>query len=71
MSGTHLVNVATREEAVRRHREDTLSDPDLCERIRRELHGKVLVCWCKPLACHGDTLAEIADMDLTKEIGNG
>jgi hypothetical protein len=25
------------------------------------LKGKILVCFCKPLACHGDVLAEIAD----------
>jgi hypothetical protein len=24
-----------------------------------ELKGKILVCWCKPLACHGDILAEL------------
>ena len=23
----------------------------------RELHGKVLGCWCKPKDCHGDVLA--------------
>lgn len=32
----------------------------LLERLP-ELRGKVLVCWCKPLACHGDVLAEMAD----------
>ena len=26
-----------------------------------ELQGKVLGCWCKPLACHGDILAGLAD----------
>lgn len=26
------------------------------------LQGKVLGCWCKPEACHGDTLAQLADM---------
>ncbi len=26
-----------------------------------ELKGKVLGCWCKPLACHGDILAELAN----------
>ena len=26
-----------------------------------ELKDKVLGCWCKPLACHGDVLADIAD----------
>lgn len=24
------------------------------------LHGKVLVCWCAPLRCHGDTLEAAA-----------
>ncbi len=27
-----------------------------------ELRGKVLGCWCKPLACHGDVLAALADL---------
>lgn len=26
-----------------------------------ELKGKTLGCWCKPHACHGDVLAELAD----------
>jgi hypothetical protein len=26
-----------------------------------ELKGKTLGCFCKPLACHGDVLAYIAD----------
>lgn len=26
-----------------------------------ELRGKTLICWCKPEACHGDLLAEMAD----------
>ena len=28
-----------------------------------ELKDKILVCWCKPLACHGDVLAELADQE--------
>ena len=27
----------------------------------RDLRGKTLACWCKPSACHGDVLAELAD----------
>ena len=27
----------------------------------RKLHGMTLVCFCKPLPCHGDILAEVAD----------
>jgi len=26
-----------------------------------ELKGKTLACWCKPLACHGDIIAEYLD----------
>ena len=26
-----------------------------------ELQGLTIACWCKPLDCHGDTLAELAD----------
>ncbi|MCH8142520.1 MAG: DUF4326 domain-containing protein [Proteobacteria bacterium] len=29
----------------------------------KELRNKTLVCWCKPLACHGDVL-----VDLVKEL---
>jgi hypothetical protein len=25
-----------------------------------DLHDKTLVCWCKPLLCHGDALLELA-----------
>lgn len=28
----------------------------------RDLHGKTLVCFCKPKACHGDWLSEAADI---------
>lgn len=34
---------------------------DFLADIKSELKGKTLVCWCKPLACHGDVLAELAD----------
>ncbi len=29
--------------------------------IRKELHGRHLICWCKPKPCHGDVLLEIAN----------
>lgn len=32
-----------------------------------ELQGKILGCWCKPLACHGDILAKYADSSFQKE----
>lgn len=29
----------------------------------RLLRGRRLVCWCAPLPCHGDVLAELADKE--------
>lgn len=39
------------------------SKPELIARAKSELRGKVLACWCTPLACHGDVLAEIANYE--------
>jgi hypothetical protein len=33
----------------------------LVEKVKKELKGKVLGCWCKPLPCHGDVLKAVAD----------
>jgi hypothetical protein len=33
--------------------------PDLVAKALAELGGKILVCHCKPKACHGDCLAEL------------
>jgi len=35
--------------------------PEFWDEIRK-LHGKDLVCWCKPLPCHADILLRIADI---------
>ena len=53
--------VATREETISKYRAWILSQPDLVAAARRDLRGKVLGCWCHPLTCHGDVLAEIAN----------
>jgi hypothetical protein len=34
--------------------------PDLIAALR-ELRGKDLVCWCAPLACHGDVILRLAE----------
>lgn len=34
---------------------------ELFARVRSELKGKDLVCWCSPAPCHGDVLLEIAN----------
>ena len=58
---TARYRVATREEAIQRYEEWLLAQPDLVRLVRQELRGKVLGCWCKPLPCHGDVLARIAN----------
>jgi hypothetical protein len=54
--------VNTRDEAVEKYREWIMRQPQLLARLH-ELKGKTLACWCKPLACHGDVLAELADKE--------
>jgi hypothetical protein len=53
--------VGTRTEAIACHRAWLKAQPELIARIRKELKGKVLGCYCKPAACHCDTLAFVAD----------
>lgn len=59
--GGPLIIVDSREEAIIRYKEWALGQPELLEMIKKELHGKILGCHCKPLDCHGDFLLEIAN----------
>lgn len=52
--------VGSRDEAVAAYREWIGTQPQLLARLH-ELKGKTLACYCKPAACHGDILAELAD----------
>jgi hypothetical protein len=51
----------SREEVIQKYRQWILANPTLIAQLGRELKGKTLGCWCKPNACHGDILAELAD----------
>ncbi len=51
----------TRDEVLVKYRAWLRQHPELIKRTRKELKGKRLGCWCKPAACHGDVLAEIAE----------
>ena len=53
--------VGSRVEAISKYEQWLLSQPDLVERVRQELRGKVLGCWCAPFPCHGEVLARIAN----------
>jgi Domain of unknown function (DUF4326) len=53
--------VSSREEAVQAYEEWLLKQPELIAMVKQELRGKILGCWCAPLACHGDVLARLAN----------
>lgn len=46
--------------SIEHFREYLRRSPQLVERIRAELAGKHLVCWCAPHPCHADVLLRVA-----------
>jgi len=50
----------TREEVIAKYAEWIVQQPELMNSLY-ELRGKVLGCWCKPKACHGDVLVELTE----------
>jgi hypothetical protein len=52
----------TRTEVIRKYKEWLMTQPQLLADLG-ELKGKVLGCWCAPLDCHGDVLAELANQE--------
>lgn len=58
--------VASREESIERHRIDFNArielDPAFAAFIK-SLKGKRLGCWCAPLSCHCDVIAEYANRE--------
>lgn len=50
----------TRDEVIQKYAAWLMKQPQLLSRIH-ELRGKVLGCYCKPKACHGDILAYLAN----------
>lgn len=37
------------------------ANPALVAAVKRELRDRDVICWCAPLACHGDVLIRIAN----------
>lgn len=56
----------SREEVIRKYEKWLLKRPDLVAALP-ELRGKVLGCWCRPQACHGEVLLRLA----YSEVGKG
>ena len=50
-----------RDRAIALYEEALRAEPRAIALIKKELHGKDLVCWCAPLRCHGDILLKIAN----------
>jgi len=50
-----------RAEVIDKYESYLLSRPHLIEAAKIELKGKILGCYCAPLACHGDVLARVAN----------
>lgn len=50
----------SRKEVIEKYKKYVLSNQDLMNSLD-ELEGKVLGCWCKPKACHGDVLVELVE----------
>jgi len=51
----------TREEVIKKYSEWIEGRPKLIERIKNELKGYDLACFCAPEACHADILLKIAN----------
>ena len=49
-----------RSEVIAKYRKYILGNQELLNDLH-ELEGKVLGCWCKPKACHGDVIAELVN----------
>ena len=58
----------TRKEVIEKHKKDILADPEMIEKIKKELKNRILGCWCFPKPCHGNTLAAIANDEPFEEI---
>jgi len=57
----------TRAEVITKYRDYVLNNPGLLAKLP-ELKDKVLGCWCKPHACHGDVLVNLLDDEQRKKV---
>lgn len=51
----------TRAEVIEKYQAWLQARPALIDKAKAELKGKVLACWCSPLPCHGDILAQVSN----------
>jgi len=53
----------SREDVINKYEAYIMSHPDLINSLP-ELQGKILGCWCKPKACHGDILVRMIEDEI-------
>ncbi len=51
----------TRKQVISRYEDWVCAGIEVGDLNLAELRGKDLVCWCAPLACHGDVLLRLAN----------
>ncbi len=57
----------TREDSMLEYKKYILRREDLLRDLG-ELEGKVLGCWCKPKACHGDILIDLLENGIVRQL---
>lgn len=55
-----LYRVKTREDAIKQYRDWIMLQPELLGKLP-DLAGKRLGCYCAPLSCHGDVIADLVE----------
>jgi len=60
----------TREEVIEKYEKYLRGNKELMDSII-DLDGKVLGCWCKPKACHGDIIIKVIKEIINKTIAEG
>lgn len=51
----------TREQVIEKFESYLRRNPKLMAKVKRELRGKDLLCWCSPKPCHADVLLKVAN----------
>ena len=54
-----------RSQVIRKYEAWIVQQPKLLACLS-ELDGKILGCWCKPAACHGDVLVKLIELRRTR-----
>src|SRR6185312_9595194 len=57
----------SRKESIKCFRKWIYTQPELIKQAKKELKDRILGCWCKPKAFHGDIWVEILDNSFLDE----